>query len=412
MLVYPADRVAEIHQSAKLGIHCTVRQIDFRSIMRRMRDRVDSGRKQIELAISQTKGLDYYPGTAHFVNEDTFEIDGTLVKSDKIYLSVGARPLIPQIKGIDDVPFLTNESVLQLEDLPSRIIIIGGGDVAVEYAHFFSSMGSNVTIVQRNERLVPDEEPEVSALLKRMFSNRMSIHTDTEASEVFQKSSSSVIVRCHVKSTGEKIELAADKLLIAAGRKSNADLLKPENAGIETDSKGFLKVNEFFQTKQKNIWAFGDVLGKNMYRHVANRQALIVWHNSMDSHKMRLDPLSIPYAIFTYPQIASVGLKEREATSSELYNKILVGFAHYNDVAMGEAMMEEECFAKAVVDGSKGRLLGVHIIGPYASILIQEAIMVMASGGDLNMIGRGMHIHPALPELIVAALNNLRPLRP
>lgn len=408
MLVYPADRIVEINESSKLGIRAEIKEIDFRSIMDRMRNKVNEGRKQIELAIAQTKELDYYKSTAHFIGSNTLEVDGTSIRSDKIYLSGGARPLIPSIQGIENISYLTSDTVLELKDLPSSIIIIGGGDVAVEYAHFFSAMGTDVSLIQRNERLIPDEEMEISALLKKKFSKRMNILTGIEAIEAYN-GPSGITVQCLTKSSNEKTEISAEKILIAAGRRSNADLLKPEKAGIKTDSRGFLIVDEHFQTTQKNIWAFGDALGKNMYRHVANRQALLVWHNSMHSDKLYLDDLTVPYAIFTYPQIASVGLKERQAASSNRYKKILVGFAQYSDIAMGDAMMEDSGFAKAVVDGSRGRLLGFHIIGPHASILIQEVITVMASGGDINMLGRGMHIHPALPELIVSAFNNLRP---
>jgi dihydrolipoamide dehydrogenase len=267
-------------------------------------------------------------------------------------------------------------------------------------------MGTKVTLVQRNKRLVPDEEPEISALLKKELSRRMEIHTNTEAVEIKKDGSRFMVVVKDRENNGSK-EFTSQKILIAAGRQSNADLLKVENTGVKTDKKGYIMANDYFETSKKNIWAFGDVIGKKMFKHVANREASLVWHNAAHQEKEKMDYRSAPHAVFSYPEIASVGLTEEEARKAYPATELLVGTGKYSKTARGEAMMEEEAFAKAIVKKKDGKILGFHIIGPYSSILIQEVVNVMANNGDMWSIARAMHIHPALSEVIITTLGNL-----
>jgi dihydrolipoamide dehydrogenase len=208
--------------------------------------------------------------------------------------------------------------------------------------------------------------------------------------------------------SGKTTEFSAQTLLVVAGRRSNADLLKVEETGVETDPMRFIKVDEYLRTNKENIWAFGDIIGKEMFRHVANREASVAFNNAAHDTKQKMDYSATPHAVFTYPEIASVGLTEEEAVAQFGRESVLAGRADYSEVAMGDAMMEGAAFAKAIVNRNKGNILGFHIIGPYASILVQEVINAMASGGDIRILARGMHIHPALPEVVTAAFSNLR----
>jgi len=173
---------------------------------------------------------------------------------------------------------------------------------------------------------------------------------------------------------------------------------------VETDKRGFIVADEYLETTKKNIFAFGDVIGKYMFTHVANMEAGIAANNAIHEDRMKMDYSSVPHAVYSHPQIASVGLTEEAARKN---HKILVGRAKYNEVAQGEAMMEENGFAKAIVEDKTEKILGFHIIGPYAPIMIQEVINVVAAGGNLSHIEAAMHIHPALPELILRTLSNL-----
>jgi len=407
MLIYPADRIAEIRDSEKLGVRAEITDIDFASIMKRMKETVSSGNQHVRDGIQLSDALDFYEGEGQFVKDYVIEIKGERIKGRKIFLASGARPLIPSMDGIGSVEYLTNESVLEMKERPESIIIIGGGYIAAEYAHFFAAMGSKVTLVQRSDTLVPDEEPEISELLKKEMEKRLRVFTGMEAFAV-KKQTSGYSVSCRDTDTGEETDLTAEKILIAAGRKSNADLLKVENTGVETDERNYIKVNEYFETNKKNIWAFGDAIGKKMFRHVANRAASLVWHNAAHDAKDKLDYTTAPHAVFTWPEIASVGLTESEARKHYRLHELLVGRARYYDVARGEAMREENGFAKAVVKRDSGKILGFHIIGPHASILIQEVILAKANDLDIWALARGMHIHPALPEVVTAAFGNLR----
>jgi len=404
MLIYPADRIVEIQEAEKLGIKAEIKDIDFGLIMNHMKKPIRESHEHMEKGLVNTEDFHYYRGEGHFISDYTIDINGKKIRGDKIFIGSGVRPLIPPIKGIEKIDYLTNETVLDIKKKPESLIIIGGGYIAVEFAHFFAAMKTKVTILQRGNRLIKNSEPEISDLLKKQMEKRMKVVTNIEVLEA-KKEGNNVSVIGRDQLSGKELEFKAEKILIAAGRKSNADLLKVENTGVETDERGYIKVNEFLETSKRNIWAFGDAIGKYMFKHVANEEAIVSWRNAIHDHKTPMDYSSVPYAVFTYPQISAVGLTEIEAKKN---HQILVGQARYSDVAKGEAMLELEGFAKAIVDKQSGKILGFHIIGPYSPILIQEVVNAMALGGQLGYIGRGMHIHPALPELILRTFGNLK----
>jgi dihydrolipoamide dehydrogenase len=399
----------EIREAGKFGIAADVRAVDFPAIMDHMRAHVRKSNERIRGSLEKAEEFDFYGGEARFTGERTLEVNGKQVRGTTVFIAAGARPLIPPLRGIEALEYLTNESALALTELPESMIIVGGGYIAVEFAHFFEAMGSKVTVLQRNRRLVPEEEPEVSELLKTSLGRRMRVHTDTEVLEARQ-SGPVVTVTARERSSGKQIEVTARRLMIAAGRRPNTDNLAVRNAGIDTNDRGFIVVDEQFATTAKGVWAFGDIIGKKMFRHAANAESELVWQNAVHGKKARLNYLAVPHAVFTWPEIASVGLTEAEAVKLIGRDAVLVGKAMYSDVARGEAMQEREGFAKAVVHGKTGKVLGYHIIGPQASVLIQEVANAMAGDGNLWTIARGVHIHPALPEVVLKAFGKLRPV--
>ena len=403
MLIFPADRIVSILESKKLGVNANVSEIDFQSIMNRMRKERRESQKYQKNGINQVPNLDYYQGDCHFIDTDTIQVNNINIQGEKIFIGTGARPLIPHINGLDKVNYLTNESLLELTECPDSLVIIGGGYIAVEYAHFFSAMGSTVTILERLPHLVSYEEPEISEQLKKKLQKRMNVFTGIEVVEVIRKQDSFEVIG--MNDEGSEKRVIAEKILVAAGRKSNADLLHIENTDVELDENGFIKVDEFLQTSQSNIWAFGDAIGKHMFKHVANEEASIAAHNGLHDEKIKMKYHAVPHAVFSFPQIASVGLTQKQA-EKEGYN-LLVGTAQYDSVAKGQAMMESTGFAKAIVKKEDYQILGFHIIGPYAPMIIQEVITIMSVKGEIGHIGMAMHIHPALPELIQRALANI-----
>jgi dihydrolipoamide dehydrogenase len=404
MMIFAADRVVEIQESKKVGVEAEIKNIDFNYIMERVRKSIADTRTQVKNGILLSEELDFYEGEGHFTGEYTLAVNGKEIKGEKIFIASGSRPIIPPLKGLDSIDYLTNESVLQLKEKPESLIIIGGGYIAVEYGHFFAAMGTKVTILEMADRLVLAEEPEISDLLKKELSKRTAVHTGMQA-ESFGRSGNVDYVQVTDLKDGSKKKFSGQKILVAIGRRSNADLLKVENTGIKVDKRGFIPVNEFLETNVKNIYAVGDANGQQMFTHVANRESVLAVQNAIHGNEEKMDYNAAPHAVYSHPQIASVGLTEEAARKT---HKVLIGRAKYFDVAAGEAMMETEGFAKVIVEDETGKILGFHIIGPYAPSLIQEVINAMASGGTVDQIHAGMHIHPAPPELIMRTLSNLQ----
>jgi len=405
MLIYPADVVAMIQEAAKIGINASVNSIDFQNMMGRMHELVGEDVERQTRAITSDPRIKWYKETGEFISDYTLKVGNETIKAEKIFIVSGARPEIPPIKGIQDVHYLTSDTVLQLEKPPNSLTIIGGGYIAAEYGHFFSIIGTKVTIIQRNPRLVPDEEPEISELLKEELSKRLEIYTNHEAVETKEKNGNKILV-VRNRDDGSLKEFSAESLLVAVGRVPNSDILKPEKTDVDLDKRGFIKVNEYLETRKKNIWAFGDAIGKQMFKHIANYEAQVAWHNALHEHKIKMDYSAAPHAVFTHPQIASVGLKEAEAKQQGY--KILVGTAQFKDTAQGAAMGKPKGFVKVILEQKTGRILGGHIIGPFASMLIQEITNAMSTGDrSFTPIMRGMHIHPAMSEVVQSAFANI-----
>ncbi|MBI5634758.1 MAG: dihydrolipoyl dehydrogenase [Nitrospirae bacterium] len=402
-LIYTADRILETLENAKLGIHSTITDIDFNAIMQRMRTGVLSGRTSIRNAIEDSGKIALIEGEAHFIDDHTVQAGERKIRGKKIFIASGARAAIPMIQGLDSVHYLTNETLLQLEKQPESMIFIGGGFVAVEYAHFFAALGTRVTIVDRNRTLLHFEEPEISELLRKEMGKRIVLHLGVETIEIKRTDNGKELLVRDIES-GQETRIRGEAVMVSAGRRSNADLLKPENAGLETDGKNFIKVDEYLQTNRKHIWAVGDATGRAMFTHAGDKEAEIAWHNATNRKKIRMNFGLVPHAVYTNPQIASVGMTEQQARKE---HEILVGRAQYSDTVMGAAMIEQAGFAKAIVEKNTMKILGFHIIGPHAAILIQEVINAMTNGGDMKTITGSMHIFPALSNVVSEAFGNL-----
>ena len=409
MLLYPAELVRVVQRTGLFGIESKIGKIDFRKVMKRMRDYIDKDIDMIRNGLSHG-ALDYYNSTAEFVAPYTLKVNGEKIKGDMILLCTGSEIFIPPIEDLDSVRYHTSDTILHMTELPRSLVIVGGGYIAAEYGHFFSAMGSKVVIIGRNPQFLKQEEPEIAAVARQKLGEHMRIITDHEVKKVKRTKDNRLKVIVDHQRTGKMESLVTDELLIASSRASNSDILHPERAGIETDSRGWIGVNEYLETSQPNVWAFGDAIGKHLFKHAANYESSVVYYNAVRGQRVKVDYHAVPHAVFTYPEIAGVGMTEKDAVERLGTENILIGFQRFQDTAKGSAMEVEDCFVKVILDRGNLSILGAHIIGPHASILIQEIINLMYThDSSAEPIMDGMHIHPALSEVVERAFGNLMP---
>jgi mycothione reductase len=408
ILLYPAELIRAVEGSDEFGVGIRVQSVDFEKIMTRMRALIRRDIDEIRDGLSKSENIDYYPHVAEFVAPYTLKVNNEIITAKMIFLCSGSRPKVPRIEGLKEAGYLTSDTLLSLSKLPKSIAIIGGGYIAAEYGHFFSAMGSEVTIIGRNPQFLPEEEPEVSALAKKELSKHIRIFTNHEVVRAEKAPPSSKKLIAVNRETGQSLEVAAEEILVAAGRESNSDLLHPQLGGVKADDKGWILVNEYLETSQPNVWALGDAIGKYQFKHVANYEALVVYSNAVLGKKLKADYHAVPHAVFTSPEVASVGLGEKEAVERYGPSRVLIGIHRYQDTAKGEAMGAKDYFVKVLVEVDTMRILGAHIIGPHASILIHEIIDTMYSAEQtISPIVEAMHIHPALSEVVERAFRAL-----
>jgi len=408
LLMYPAELVRTIDRAVEFGIDAEVKKVNFEKIMERMRTHIYTEITTIREGLSHSKNIDYFSTTAQFTAPYTLKVGEDSITSKLIILGTGSKPAIPAIKGLENVGYLTSDTLLKLNRLPESIAIIGGGYIAAEYSHFFSAMGSKVTIIGRNPQFLPDEEPEVSALAKRELQRHMKIVTNHEVREAEKTTENMKKLVAVNRENGKTVEVTSEEILVASGREPNTDILHPEKGGIKTDKDGWIIVNEYLETTQPNVWALGDANGKYPFKHKANYEAEIVYYNAILKKTAKADYHAVPHAVFMYPEVASVGLKEKEAIEKYGEDKVLIGIQRYQDTAKGEAMGVKDNFVKVIVEKRTMKILGAHIIGSHASVLIQEIINLMYTREQsAEPIIRGMHIHPALSEVVQRAFGSL-----
>jgi dihydrolipoamide dehydrogenase len=408
LLIFPADIVRNIQKSEEFGIHAEIEKIDFPAVMQRMRTLINRDISMIRTGLKNSKTYDYYPKEAEFIKPYTLKVEDELITSKMILLCTGSKPSVPPVEGLKETGYLNSDTILRISQLPTSIAIVGGGYIAAEFGHFLSAMGSEVTIIGRNPQFIPEEEPEISALAKKELQRNLTIFTNHEVRKVETVGKGKRLTAIN-RENKQETQIVANEILVATGRSSNSDLLHPERAGIETDAKGFIIVDEYLQTSQPNIYALGDANGKFPFKHVANYESQIVYYNAILKVKTKVDYHAIPHAVFTDPEIASVALREKEATKKYGKDDILIGFYKYEDTAKGEAMNTKDCFVKIILQRTTGRILGAHIIGPQASVLIQEIINLMYTEEQSSeILNNAIHIHPALTEVVARAFRTLR----
>ncbi len=409
ILLYPAELVRTVQRARHFGLDVDLRAVDFVRVMERMHALIHKDIDQIHEGLSNSPNIDYYHAPAEFTRPYTMRVNGKDIHAPLILLGAGSQAVVPPVPGLTEAGYLTSDTILGIRTLPRRIAVIGGGYIAAEYGFFLSAMGAEVSILGRNPQFLPQEEPEVSRVAKKHLGAYMRVATNHEVLSV-SRSGTEKWVRARDRATGKEQTVVADEILVAAGRGPTTGLLHPERAGIQTDRDGWIVTDEFLQTSQPNVWALGDATGRYLFKHKANYDAQVLYDNAVRHGKRKVDYHAVPHAVFTDPEVASVGLKEAEAVKQHGANGVLVGFYQYENTAKGEAMDLKDVFVKVLLERRNLAILGAHIVGPDASVLIQEVINLMYTPDrSAEPIRAGMHIHPALSEVVERAFLNLMP---
>ncbi|MHC3438562.1 dihydrolipoyl dehydrogenase [Natrialbaceae archaeon A-gly3] len=412
-LIHRADLLETIRRADRAGVDADVRDVDFSAITARTHDTVYEKADRQRRRLEDAENVTLYDGTGRFLDDrklevvDADDVAGSgdalaELEAEHVVIAVGSRPATPPIDGLETSDFLTSDDALFLEDRPDDLVIVGGGYIGAELGHFFEAVGTDVSIVGRSDVLVPEEDDDVSAAVTRALGDRLEVYTGHEATAVEGRDGQVAVT---AETDEESVELVADDLLVAAGRRPNTDDLGLENTTIETDDRGNLETDEFLRTDAEDVWGLGDVIGDQPFKHAADYEARCVATNVLEESQRAVDYDAMPHAIFTSPQVASVGKTEAdlEAAGRE-YDAVTVPY----DVApLGLILEAGEAFVK-VLATPDGEILGCHVVGPEASTLIHEVVLAMQRGsGTVADVAGTVHVHPALNEVLLAAFEEL-----
>ena len=398
MFVLPADKAIEAQHGDRLGIDTQFNGADWQAIRDRVFGRIDAiaegGRQYRETG---TANVTLIQGTARFIGDKLFDVEGRTITAPNVLIAAGSRPVIPPIPGLVETGFHTSDSIMRLDALPARLAIIGGGYIAVEMGHVFSALGSDVTLINRSPRVLMSQDEEISVRFTEVFGERVDLRLGHVPTQVERRGD--VIV---IHNGGEEIEV--DELLVATGREPNSDLLDVESGGLTCHHHGTIVVDEYLQTAVEGVWAIGDIANEYQLKHVANHEAATAfWNIAHPDDRREVNHRAVPAAVFSNPQVASVGLTERAAAAAGL--DVVIGRRDYAGTAYGWALVDETSFAKVIVDRDTGLIVGAHILGPQAATLIQPLIQAMQFGQTAAALAHEPYwIHPALTEVVENAL--------
>ncbi|RQG94060.1 dihydrolipoyl dehydrogenase [Natrarchaeobius chitinivorans] len=441
-LIHRADVAEELRRAPEVGLEATLEGVAYGEFTASIRDWVYEKAARQERSLEDADSVALYRGEGRFVDERTVAIDPNgdgsgendpdTIRGDHVVVAVGSRPLIPPIDGLEDVEFLTSDDALFLDEQPDSLVIVGGGYIGAELGYFFAALGTDVSLIGRSDVLVPREDGAVSEFVTESLEGYCDVYTGHEASSV-ESTDGGVVVTAERTENGdggdesgngtgedesgngtdedESVDLEADRLLLATGRRPNTDTLDLEQTGVKTDDRGYVETDSTLETTCHGVWALGDVLGEQPYKHAADYETQVVSANvleacdGLDADVAReVDYDAMPHAIFTSPQVASVGATEEELEETDReYESATVPF----DVAPLGVVLETDGFVKALASPD-GEILGCHVVGPQASILIQEVVVAMERGeGTVEDVAEPVHVHPALSEVVYAAFDEL-----
>ncbi len=413
LLIYSADIIEIIKKAETFGINVDKYSIDFEKMISRVIKIIDTAANEIKKELQESNNPRLFLQDCKFIGNKKISIANEVITADKILIASGTRPNIPKINGLENVNYITSTEALCLKYQPKTLTIIGGGYIACEFAHFFGALGTKINIIQRNDLLIPNEDIDVSRKFTEIFSKKYNVYLGCNTETVrynYHNTNNQETFNVIIKDKfGKCMEIYSEQLLIATGRTPNSDLLDIEKSGIKRNEKGFILVDEYLETNIKGIFAVGDVVGKFQFKHNANNEARYAYNNILyPDNKLPVNYNAIPHAIFTSPQIAGVGYTEQQLKKEKI--EYVRSIYPYIQTAMGKAIEDKDGFVKFLIDKKNKYILGCHIMGTDASILIHEVLVAMTTGeGKIDNITNTIHIHPALSEVVgrAASVHNL-----
>jgi len=386
-----ASRVAhEVKTSSRFGIYSTPPDIQFSEAIGHVQKVISNIQPNDSPERFESLGVEVIFGQGEFKDQRTFTVNGRDLKARAFVISTGSRPKVPPIEGIEEAGFLTNEQVFSLKERPDSLAVIGAGPIGCELGQAFHRLGSQVTIISSRDHILPKEDPEAALVVEQQLeADGINLIRGKRAQKV-----EVIDGKKHLWVGDEKV--VVDEILVSSGRVPNVDSLNLEAAGVQYNEKG-LVVNQKLQTSNKRIYGCGDVIGGYQFTHVASYEAGVVIQNALFFPSAKADYRVIPWATFTEPELARVGLSEKQA--KERYgNEFEVLKQEFADVDRAQAEGATEGFAK-IITTPKGQILGAHIVGPSAGEIIHEIILAMKNQLPVSALTEMIHIYPTLSEV-------------
>ncbi len=383
----------------------TVR-VDMKKVKERKDAIVKPSNEGIESWLDDMEKVTVYRGHARFTSRNTIEVNGESLQSDRIFINVGGRAFIPPVEGIDDVEYLTNSSLMEVDFLPEHLVILGAGYVALEFGQMFRRFGSRVTIVQRSGRILTREDDDIAEAIAGILTDEgVEICTDTGDYRI-EKRGDGLAVKMTCEGKARTVE--GSHLLVATGRRPNTHDLGLDKAGIETDKRGYIQVDDQLKTSVDGVWALGDCNGRGAFTHTSYNDAEIAMANLFENGKRRVTDRILNFGLYIDPPLGRVGMTEREARSSP--RKVLMATRPMERVSRAREKGETKGLMKALVDGETERFLGAAILGVGGDEVIHSIIEVMYADAPYTVVQRAVHNHPTVAELIPTMLGDLQPL--
>ncbi len=405
MYVYAAEIADLAARGPIYGVHSRMDGVDWPAIRDRIFERIDPIAEGGRAYRQRLEHIAVYPSRGRFVGHKQLQVGESMITSDTIVLAAGARPSVPKISGLNEVTFYTSDDIMRIDQLPERLLVLGGGFIAAELGEVFGAFGVEVEFVVRGPRMLRDEDDDISAWFTEQYRRRYKVHLGCTI-EGFSEDESTLI---RVKGSDSEggFETEADMLLVATGRLPNSDRLGVAATGVAVDDEGYVVVDDHGRTNVEGIWALGDIAYREQLKHLANASTRMVAHNIIHPEDLRTMTLgAVPHAVFANPQVAAVGMTERDVVAANLpYTKVT---RPYGAAAYGWAMEDQDSICKLIAHAETRLLLGAHIMGPMAATLIQQLIQGMRFGQTVDeMATQQYYIHPAPPEIVEQALLEL-----